>query len=165
MLTLFDSFNQLTARVQQLETAQKSSDALIADNTAAITNLQETLAGLNQSILNLAEAQTTMADTSIKSMELFNTELEKLKAIVTEMAQRDQKVSIPDMLKYGKEPWFNLIGGEYDASRGMSLNMDWNTAFVHQLKLQGYSGINEFQIVASWLANLAATQQSKLGAE
>ncbi len=162
MLTMFNSFNELVARVNALENAQASCNSTFADIEKVINMIHDRL---NQSIQNLAESQTQMADTAIASMKLFEEEINKLKDTVTEMAQRDQKVSVPDMMKYAKEPWFNLIGGEYDATRGMNLNMDWNTAFVNQLKLQGYNGINEFQIVASWLANLAATQQSKLGAE
>ena len=51
-------------------------------------------------------------------------------------------------MKYSKEPWMQFVSGKIDPDKGVELSIDWNTAFIEQLKQNGYTGISELQIVS-----------------
>lgn len=93
-------------------------------------------------------------------------QLTDLNASMVELAKREQKSNIPDMMKYSKEPWMQFVSGKIDPDKGVELSIDWNTAFIEQLKQNGYTGISELQIVSKYIASVAnKCQQSVHGDE
>lgn len=71
-------------------------------------------------------------------------ELEELKA----------KQQIYENKKNSKEPWIILNSAEYDNESGFKIELDWNAAFIKQLKENGIDGPTEEIIIQKWLAFL-----------
>lgn len=60
------------------------------------------------------------------------------------------------------EPWVEIVGDTIDPVKGISIQMDWNEAFIEYLQDQGFHGIDEDEIVQKWLAMLHADLSNKL---
>lgn len=59
------------------------------------------------------------------------------------------------------EPWVGVIGSEFDKKdgpNGLSMELDWNDAFVQMLKQTGYSGETDELIVEQWFEDVATEQ-------
>lgn len=52
-------------------------------------------------------------------------------------------------------PWVKLMSDEYDPTVGFKITLDWNAAFVERLKENGYTGVDDNQMVQKWLAQTA----------
>ncbi len=52
------------------------------------------------------------------------------------------------------EPWVEIKGERVDPVRGISLELDWNPAFIEYLKDNGITGADEDLIVQKWLSLL-----------
>jgi len=48
-------------------------------------------------------------------------------------------------------PFVEIISDGYDPELGVQLQLDWNAAFIKELKSKGYRGRNERDIVNKWL--------------
>lgn len=48
-------------------------------------------------------------------------------------------------------PFVEIISDDYDPERGVQLQLDWNDAFVKELKSKGYTGHTDRDIVNKWL--------------
>lgn len=59
--------------------------------------------------------------------------------------------------KLSDEPWVEVIGGDVDPERGLQMRLDWNDAFIEQLRAQGYRGTSESTLVGQWLLNVSNT--------
>lgn len=62
-------------------------------------------------------------------------------------------------------PWVNLKSAEYDPATGFRIDLDWNDAFIQQLKDSGIDGPNEDIIIQKWLAFLYEDILKKLGSK
>jgi len=62
-------------------------------------------------------------------------------------------------------PWVNLKSAEYDPATGFRIDLDWNDAFIKQLKDNGIDGPNEDVIIQKWLAFLYEDVVKKLGSK
>lgn len=58
-------------------------------------------------------------------------------------------------LKTSDDPWIDIIGSDVDPTKGLQLTMDWNDAFIEQLRAQGYKGTTEQALVAQYLLVLS----------
>ena len=56
--------------------------------------------------------------------------------------------------KNSNVPWVELKGDDIDLNKGISLQLDWNDAFIEYLKENGITGKSEDAIVQKWLALL-----------
>jgi hypothetical protein len=59
------------------------------------------------------------------------------------------------------EPWVGIVGSEFDKKNGpngLSIEMDWNDAFVQMLKQTGYNGETDEIIVEQWFEDVATEQ-------
>jgi hypothetical protein len=51
-------------------------------------------------------------------------------------------------------PFVEIISDGYDPELGVQLQLDWNEAFVKELKSKGYKGRNDREIVNKWLIEM-----------
>lgn len=72
----------------------------------------------------------------------------------------DQRLRTLEGLKERKEsdePWVELVGGDIDPNKGLQMQLDWNDAFIDQLRAKGYKGTNDGSLVAQWLLTVSNT--------
>lgn len=85
-------------------------------------------------------------DAELLTNWLNKEEYDKRQAIIEE--ERAKK-------RAGKEPYVEVIGESFDESgERFALTLDWNAPFVHMLRLQGFRGATDEQVVQNWLTNL-----------
>jgi hypothetical protein len=56
--------------------------------------------------------------------------------------------------KNGPAPWVEIQSDSYDSDKGLGLQLDWNDAFIKELRSKGFTGITDYAIVNSWLVAL-----------
>lgn len=146
---------QLENQIQELSTLLSQANDTISNLTLQVQTQYELIEDLNEQLNEM----TGHIKLSIEQMgeRLISTETQ-----LTEMAKRDQNSKTPDMMKYSSEPWMQFVGGEVDPVRGVAINIDWNTAFVDQLRKNGFTGINEMQVVSQFIAQVAAKHQMEV---
>lgn len=52
-----------------------------------------------------------------------------------------------------KKPYVNIISSDYDPTQninGLAVELDWNQEFIELLKVHGYNGKSDYQIVDKW---------------
>ncbi len=59
--------------------------------------------------------------------------------------------------KDSDEPWFEFCGGEIHPEHGLQLQLDWNDAFIDQLRRHGYKGTSDDELIAQYIANIQKT--------
>lgn len=82
--------------------------------------------------------------------------------IDTKLAERDAKKALAEEPEPAEEDdhiniedaKVNLTGIYYDKERGIRTELDWNDAFIKYLRLNGYKGVDDEQVVQHWLAAL-----------
>jgi len=56
----------------------------------------------------------------------------------------------------------NTVAGENDDVKdGFKVEMDWNKAFIDQLRSAGYQGINDEKVIEAYLYKIFSTARSK----
>lgn len=55
--------------------------------------------------------------------------------------------------KYGDAAWVQMIGHNIDPQKGIQIDLDWNEAFVTELRSHGYKGTDD-QVIHMWLTYL-----------
>lgn len=83
-------------------------------------------------------------------------EISALRSHVDEHSETLTSLQFLKQRKESDEPWIEVMGGDVDPEKGLQLNLDWNDAFINQLRAQGYKGTTEGSLVGQWL--LAVSQ-------
>ena len=95
-----------------------------------------------------------MFDQRDEDIESLQGQLTTLKETVDELNHlRDRK--------HSDEPWFEFVGGEVHPEHGLELRLDWNDAFIDQLKHQGYKGTSDDEIIAQYIANVQKSVEGR----
>lgn len=106
----------------------------------------ERFASVQQDIILNSESIQSLAD----MIEDANRKIKSLSDDVAELkGLRDKKDS--------NEPWFEFYGGEIHEEHGLQLQLDWNDAFIDQLRRHGYKGTSDDELVAQYIANIQRT--------
>lgn len=102
-------------------------------------------------------------------------QLIKLTAIIKKLLADNQKLrnDVDTLLdlktrKESDEPWIDFTGGDIDPDKGLQLQLDWNDAFIDQLRSQGYRGITETELVGQYileLSNMIAEKERQSNSE
>ena len=131
--------------------------------SAEISNLKSVIRRLTddyedfQSEL-LRETEHTHQATLKTVADLVNQQNTIIKSL-TERVDNQQSVVAAQIdiiaKKESDDPWVELKGGDVDPEKGLELQLDWNNAFIDQLKAQGYRGNDEGQLVAQWLLQIS----------
>ncbi len=94
-----------------------------------------------------------------KQFEETVNDLQKRITILEE--SNDQLISTVQVLndirekKLSDEPWVEVLGGDIDPEKGLQLKLDWNDAFIDQLRAQGFKGTSESSLIGEYLLQLS----------
>lgn len=95
-------------------------------------------------------------------MDEFKSEQSK-EAELTE-ARRQQDDAAWDLyatnMKESADPWVDIQGIVRDPTLGIKIKLDWNDAFIKELRDNGYTGITDDDIIHKYVALLAADMAS-----
>ena len=58
------------------------------------------------------------------------------------------------MRKISRTPWFELISMGIDHDGFVKVEMDWNNAFIKQLRENGYDGYDEQDVIQKYIITL-----------
>ena len=64
--------------------------------------------------------------------------------------------------KESKEPYFNLISSGVNEDGVVKLEVDWNDAFIKELRKQGFKGINDEELIQTYVAMIAKHSAEKM---
>jgi hypothetical protein len=106
--------------------------------------LQKQVDDLSAAVKLLTQTQQK----NLNTIEDLQVKVEKLTAVSAQVIQRHE-------LKNSDIPYIDIISqGEIDPDKGLPIQLDWNDAFIAQLRAQGYKGTSEGSLVAQYLLNL-----------
>lgn len=86
----------------------------------------------------------------------------------TKAAQADEKIAAQqaeidsfkaakeaeELRKNGKDPYVEIRSADYNAERGIQIELDWNDAFIALLRENGINGKTDDIIIQKWLSVL-----------
>lgn len=93
----------------------------------------------------------------VERVELMERDIKKLADENSNMRKRLNVLEGLRERKESNEPWVELIGGDIDPNKGLEMSLDWNDAFIEQLRAKGYRGTTETALVAQWLLTVSNT--------
>lgn len=121
-------------------------------------------------LFNLFNLSNTIPDlrTQVEDLQFKLFEMqEEVSDIVRDIPTRiEQAIQDHDAARVEKEretrestkdsdtPWVDIKSDSYDRERGLGLQLDWNDAFIRELKSKGFTGATDYAIVNSWLVQL-----------
>lgn len=130
--TFADAMTQVQNKLNQLFSTTEATETQCKRNDYNIELIQDSLKSVDERIKHLTED---------------NSKLQKRVALLEQLRQR----------KESDEPWVELLGGDIDPDKGLEMNLDWNDAFINQLRSKGYKGATESSLVAQWLLTVSNT--------
>lgn len=134
---------------------------LVTSNTFDAYKEQQldTTREIHEQIQNLHEEIGDLVKSNQQLTKLFQGQQSIIKSLSDQLTTQDETINNIAFLKQRKEsdaPWIEVLGGDVDPEKGLQLNLDWNDAFIDQLRAQGYRGTTEGSLVGQWL--LAVSQ-------
>jgi hypothetical protein len=109
-------------------------------------------------LLGVAELQTNLKELRDKQVNL-EAERDELQEQVDIFRQQEEK----DKKKYDSpDPWVEIRSADFNETRGTRIELDWNDAFIQQLKESGIRATNDEEYVQKWLAFLYQNLIEKL---
>lgn len=66
-----------------------------------------------------------------------------------------------------KKPWVGIVSDDFNinlGTSGFSIELDWNDEWIDYLKLNGYTGITDEEIVDQWFSDVTASQTGQFAA-
>ena len=121
-------------------------------------SVQEQINSLHQLII----AEQVARQDAIKSVEVLKTQLEQANA---EIELHREKAKQDEARYTSSEPWIEIKSAEYNESKGIQIELDWNDAFIGHLKDSGITGREDDIIVQKWLSLLYQNLSDKLESE
>lgn len=106
--------------------------------------------GIDQLEANVQTLQTELEEAKKEKEEL----VEEKKEMERELAVfRQQKKENEERYK-SKTPWVEIKGADVDSAKGIKIELDWNDAFIVDLREAGIKGKTDEEVVQKWLAFL-----------
>lgn len=68
-----------------------------------------------------------------------------------ELRKEAAELKLADERQQSDNPFVEIISDGYDPELGVQLQLDWNAAFIKELRAKGYTGSTEREIVNKWL--------------
>lgn len=94
----------------------------------------------------------------LKSSILEDMKTDKEKAHQLRIAEREEEKKAYDVytakMKASSEPWVDIKGDMINTEEGIRTELDWNDAFVKNLREEGITGADDEQVVQHWVALL-----------
>lgn len=91
--------------------------------------------------------------------------LQKLEEMSDRLKQVEEKAVevLPEpIVVENTEPYVNLKGTDIDKDGRVKIELDWNDAFIAELRSSGYQGTEDEVVVQKWLVHLANDINSNL---
>lgn len=158
--TIDQQLHSLREEVTKIEQLIAQSHANHSKNVGE--TIEEFTSSFNSRLEQLSATISDNRTEFDEKLNSLNTKFDKLNSQLIQLAKSNQNTDTPDLLKYSDEPWFQFNGGRLDPVNGIELSIDWNNAFIAQLKRNGYNGMNDMQIISKWIAAVAGQQQAVL---
>lgn len=57
--------------------------------------------------------------------------------------------------KRSKTPYFSLVNSEITPDNNVSLELEWNDAFIQVLRKNGYTGVDDEAIIAQYITQIS----------
>ena len=122
--------------------------------TAKVVEMQGGLLKKQQELLSAQSMEIHNLRAEFAALKHSVPELISLTISETNAAVEAEKATTRDSTKNGSKPWVEIISDDYDTEKGLGLQLDWNDAFVKELRSKGFSGATDYAIVNSWLVAL-----------
>lgn len=113
-------------------------------------NLFKSAATIKAEILQEMKDDKEREDTRLQQVK------DDAKVAVEERHEAEEiarKVAADDM-KNSEEPWVEVRAIVHDPKLGIKVDMDWNDAFIVYLKQNGFTGVDDDQIIQKYIAIL-----------
>lgn len=131
--------------------SKKKFNSIIEEQSKQIRDLKNELTELESSFQEYRleyKDDTSKIYDKIKPIESSIKELDVLKAPLKAFVEREK-------MKQGTEPWVEVLGHQ-ETDQGIQMKLDWNDAFIEELRSAGYHGTSEYDLVMAWLASVSA---------
>ena len=125
------------------------------DTMQKITNTTPTEDILDDSVEEMISKATVDEYIEERVNQLFadKQKMELDERIASRKVEEEVIVKYNEVMQNSKEPWVDL-NAYTESENGLKIGLDWNDAFVDYLRAAGMSGIDDEQIVHTWLAML-----------
>lgn len=133
-------------------------------NLFGITELERSIAETQAAVERAEKAKLEAEENAKKAIDLAKELEEKLKSILEKPIGTNQ--SKKDATERG-EPWVAVLDTKINNEnvRNGFFELDWNEYFIVQLKLSGYNGTNEEEIVEKWFQDLCRNIGNESGVD
>lgn len=88
-------------------------------------------------------------------------DIDKLRSDLDDAVSKINELNHLRDRKESDEPWFEFVGGEVHPEHGLELRLDWNDAFINQLRTQGYKGTSDDELIAQYIANVQKSVEGR----
>lgn len=102
----------------------------------------------------LAELEQRYNDEITRQAKMREEAEAKLANVEQEVGMFRSQAAEDDAKRNGTDPWIEIKSADFDAVRGIHIELDWNVAFVQYLKDSGFKARDDETIVQKWLAFL-----------
>lgn len=127
MLNIFKAIRLANAKIEAIQETLNDTRDEVTENGSDISELQLKLA---------------MLENTINTMKTEEYQQENLKKLM-ERAET--------ALKESDVPYVRLVSDQYDPKEGFKIELEWNKAFIAELRKAGYTGATEEDLVQGWL--------------
>lgn len=120
----------------------------------------------------LRHGRMTQYEHDIELCKLEHAEGIEREIALAEVERRHEKITQKQFDKtvatLKKEPWIGIIDDGYDVNQGVNglfFELDWNDYWIDYLRLNGYGGKDQDQIVEQWFSDVCRSQIGDEGDE
>lgn len=104
------------------------------------------------------DTKLNILELEIENLNKEISELTKKMALVSESAAKWDMVSKDILHEYdkknGDEPYIKVLSEEFSKDKGIGLALEWNPAMIKYLRSNGYSAIDEDEIIEKYVADI-----------
>jgi len=160
-ITVEDLFKDIRIAASEISVDIAKTFADRDEINNALSSTVDDLARSVGGIIDVADAAKHQHDAVVLSLvqhiDKISKRLEKIETSLEPLLDHQHR-------KESDEPWLEVLGGDIDDVKGVELKLDWNDAFIDQLRSQGYTGTTETTLVGKYLLTLGNTVASNGGA-
>ncbi len=82
---------------------------------------------------------------------------QELQRAIEEQRREEEKKKHEEYVKKmleSPDPWVDITGWHEEPNGGARIELEWNSAFIKMLRENGYTGINDEELVQKWIINV-----------
>lgn len=129
------------------ELDDKEQEGIPLKTGDGITSTSETPPQIDPELIKAIKLQILdeMKDDEVRQAEELKIERER---------QQEAHKEFVGKMKLSSDPWVEIIGWGYDPTKGIKIELEWNEAFIIQLRTSGITGTDDDQVVQKWITLL-----------